>query len=106
MIEDPSRHEEGVFSDEYFGHSLPQMTRYDKPTRREQEYRRFVWKTSSYVLYIKFLILFSDYCYRIIIYVLYYFLPFIGQCNQETLSSATTKVYVNRRGVIFGKEAK
>ena len=53
MIEDPSRHEEGVYSDEYFGHSLPQMTRYDKPTRREQEYRRFVWKTSSYVLYRK-----------------------------------------------------
>ena len=44
MIEDPSRHEEGVYSDEYFGHSLPQMTRYDKPTRREQEYRRFVLK--------------------------------------------------------------
>ena len=42
MIEDPSRHEEGVYSDDYFGHSLPQMTRYDKPTRREQEYRRFV----------------------------------------------------------------
>ena len=55
MIEDPSRHEEGVYSDEYFGHSLPQMTRYDKPTRREQEYRRFVWKTSSYVIYSKIL---------------------------------------------------
>ena len=105
MIEDPSRHEEGVYSDEYFGHSLPQMTRYDKPTRREQEYRRFVWKASSYVIYSKIL-KFSDYCYKILIYALYYFLPIIGQCNQETSSSATTKVYVNRRGVIFGKEVK
>ena len=104
MIEDPSRHEEGVYSDEYFGHSLPQMTRYDKPTRREQEYRRFVWKTSSYVIYSKILILFCD--YRILIYALYFYLIFIGQCNQETSSSATTKVYVNRRGVIFGKEVK
>ena len=42
MIEDPSRHEEGVYDDEYFGPSLPQMTRYDTTTRREQEYRRFV----------------------------------------------------------------
>ena len=73
MIEDPSRHEEGVYSDEYFGHSLPQMTRYDKPTRREQEYRRFVWKTSYYVLY-RYTVIFQ----KVIIVIGYWFMLFIS----------------------------
>ena len=56
MAED-SRTEAGVYNENYFDSTSSQMTRYDQPTRREQEYRRYVINMNNAKKYIYIYIL-------------------------------------------------